>query len=86
MAYDPYNWADGEEGGTPITAARLNHIEQGITDIELTPGEKGDPGDQGPPGEKGDPGDQGPPGEDGFPTEAQWTELVGRVTALEGDG
>lgn len=30
MAYDPYEWVDGEEGGTPITADRLNHMEEGI--------------------------------------------------------
>jgi hypothetical protein len=32
MAYTPYHnpWNDGAAGGTPITAAALNHIEQGI--------------------------------------------------------
>jgi hypothetical protein len=34
MAYDKQTWADGEAGGTPITAARLLHIEQGIADVE----------------------------------------------------
>jgi hypothetical protein len=28
MAFKPDNWADGEEGGTPVTAAELNRIEQ----------------------------------------------------------
>lgn len=28
--YDPFEWADGEAGDTPITAARLNAIEQGL--------------------------------------------------------
>lgn len=32
MAYDPFEWADGEEGETPITAERLNHMESGISD------------------------------------------------------
>lgn len=32
MAYNPFEWADGEEGGTPITAERLNHMESGISD------------------------------------------------------
>lgn len=32
MAYTPFEWADGEEGGTPITAERLNHIEDGVAD------------------------------------------------------
>lgn len=30
MAYTPHEWADGEDGGTPITAERLNHIEAGV--------------------------------------------------------
>lgn len=32
MAYTPYTWQNGEDGGTPITAAQLNHIENGIAD------------------------------------------------------
>jgi len=36
MAYTPFEWADGEEGGTPITAERLNHIEDGIGDAAAT--------------------------------------------------
>lgn len=32
MAYTPQTWADGEAGGTPITAAALTHIETGIAD------------------------------------------------------
>lgn len=27
MAFEPDKWADGEEGGTPITAAELNRME-----------------------------------------------------------
>lgn len=30
MAYTPSTWADGEAGGTPITAAALNKIENGV--------------------------------------------------------
>ncbi|WP_166905920.1 hypothetical protein [Mycobacterium sp. DL440] len=30
MAYSKQTWADGSGGGTPITAARLNHIEDGV--------------------------------------------------------
>jgi hypothetical protein len=30
VTYEIQTWADGEEGGTPITAAALTHIEQGI--------------------------------------------------------
>src|SRR5690606_27872174 len=32
MAYTPKTWADGEAGGTPITAAELNRMETGIDD------------------------------------------------------
>lgn len=77
MAYTPFEWADGEEGGTPITAERLNHIENGIADVELEPGPKGDKGDT---GDKGDKGDKGDPG---FPSESDWNALVARVEALE---
>lgn len=91
MAYEPSTWADGESGGTPITASALNKIEQGIAaKAEQGPkGEKGDQGEQGPEGPqgpKGDQGEQGPAGADGadgFPTEAQWNDLVARVDALE---
>lgn len=65
MAYEPTVWADGEAGGTPITADALNKLEQGLADVELTPGPKGDQGEQGPKGDKGDQGDQGPAGADG---------------------
>ena len=30
MPYTPFEWVDGPSGGTPITAFRLNTIEQGI--------------------------------------------------------
>lgn len=61
-------------------------------------GPKGDTGAQGPEGPQGPAGadgadgatgpqgpegPQGPAGADGFPTEAQWNDLVARVTALE---
>lgn len=77
MAYVPYEWKDGADGGTPITAARLNALEQGIANVELEPGPEGPQGPEGP---------EGPPGADGadgFPTEAQWNDLVARVEALE---
>lgn len=51
-AYEKQTWVDGET----ITKAKLDHIEEGIANIELTPGPKGDPGI---PGEKGDPGPKG---------------------------
>lgn len=30
MAYNEQTWQDGEAGGTPLTAARFNHMEDGI--------------------------------------------------------
>lgn len=53
MAYQPKTW----ETGNTIEAADLNHIEQGIADIELTPGPKGDTGAQGPQGTTGPAGE-----------------------------
>ena len=83
MAYTPYEWADGEAGGTPITAERLNHIEQGIADIELTPGPQGATGDKGDKGDKGDPGADGADGADGAPTQAEWAGHLDDYAALE---
>lgn len=64
MAYEPKKW----ETGNTITAADMNHIEDGIKNIELTPGpqgETGPQGPQGPEGPKGDTGAQGPQGPTG---------------------
>lgn len=33
MSYEPQVWQDGPGGGTPISAARLNHLEQGVAGI-----------------------------------------------------
>lgn len=61
MAYKKQEWKNGEDGGTPITAERLNHIEDGIA----AKAEQGPQGKQGPKGDKGDKGDTGPAGKDG---------------------
>lgn len=88
MAYTKQTWANGKAGGTPLSATRLNHIEDGIF-AKAEQGPKGDTGDTGPQGEqgpkgtKGDTGAPGSDGADGFPTESQWNDLVARVTALE---
>lgn len=73
MAFEPNKWAEGPEGGTPITAAELNRIE-------AAGAAKAAKGDRGAKGDKGDPGADGA---DGFPTETQWDDLVARVVALE---
>lgn len=46
MAYQKHTWQDGEL----ITHERLNAIENGIAEIELTPGPQGPKGDPGPKG------------------------------------
>lgn len=38
MAYTTQAWIDGQGGGTPINAARLNHIENGIGDLAADTG------------------------------------------------
>lgn len=73
MAYVKQEWKDGEEGGTPITAERLNNIEEGIAEKA----------EQGPAGEGGTDGEQGPAGEDGFGTEEQYNDIIERLEALE---
>ena len=84
VAYTKQQWRDGDSE-TPLSAARLTHIENGIA-AKATKGDTGDVGPAGPKGDKGDPGTPGTPGADGadgFPTETQWNELVARVEALE---
>ena len=88
MAFEPDKWADGEAGGTPITAAELNRIEAaGAAKAAQGPkGDKGDPGadgPEGPQGPKGDKGDPGADGADGFGTEAQYNDIIARLEALE---
>lgn len=34
MSYSPQTWANGVVGGTPISAARLTHIEDGVEDAD----------------------------------------------------
>lgn len=52
--YEKQIWVDGET----ISKEKLDHIEEGIASIELTPGPTG------PKGDKGDPGPAGPKGAD----------------------
>ena len=56
MSYEKQNFVDGQT----LTAAQLNHMEEGIANAAGTQGEKGDKGekgDTGPAGAKGDPGE-----------------------------
>ena len=64
MAYKKQTWNDNDV----ITKAKLDHIEEGIASIELTPGPKGETGAQGPAGPQGATGEagaQGPAGPTG---------------------
>ena len=64
MAFEPNKWADGEAGGTPITAAELNRIEAaGLA--KAAKGDTGPQGPEGPEGPQGPKGDPGTPGADG---------------------
>ena len=38
MVYERQRWASGPAGGTPLSAARLNHIESGIADAHQLAG------------------------------------------------
>ena len=58
MAYQKQTWNDNDV----ITKAKLDHIEEGIASIELTPGPKGETGAQGPAGPQGATGETGPQG------------------------
>lgn len=58
MAYQKQTWNDNDV----ITKAKLDHIEEGIASIELTPGPKGETGAQGPAGPQGATGEAGPQG------------------------
>jgi parallel beta-helix repeat protein len=42
MSYSKQTWADGSGGGTPITAARLGHIEDGLAEHDAAFVRKGD--------------------------------------------
>ena len=81
MAYSKQTWISGEI----ITDVKLNHIEDGIANIELTPGPKGETGAQGPIGPKGDKGDtgqQGPAGKNGSDAK-QITKVVINTDATD---
>lgn len=97
MAYSKQTW-NNDDPETPLSAARFSHMEDGIANVELTPGPEGPQGPEGPEGPqgpegpagkdgakgaKGDPGPAGADGADGAPTKEQWDALVARVDALE---
>ena len=72
--YEKQTWVDGET----ISKEKLDHIEEGIASIELTPGPTGPAGATGPKGDKGDPGPAGPKGEDAT------INKLNKVDALDG--
>lgn len=77
MAYQKQTWNDNDV----ITKEKLNHIEDGITNIELTPGPAGPAGPTGPKGDKGETGAIGPAGPKG--ADAVINKL-NKVDALDG--
>ena len=80
MAYSKHTWEDEEV----ITKEKLNNIEDGIANIELTPGPKGDTGAQGPKGDQGDQGPAGAAGADGKSiTAIKLITTEGQVTSGE---
>ena len=83
MAYQKQTWQDSEV----ITKEKLNHIEEGSANIELTPGPKGETGAQGPAGATGPKGDKGETGATG-PQGPKGADAVinklDKVDALEG--
>ena len=76
-AYEKQTWIDGET----ITKEKLNHIEEGIINIELTPGPAGPIG---PKGETGETGPQGPAGPTGPKGEDAVINKLNKVDALDG--
>ena len=76
MAFEPKEWQDGVEGGTPVTADELNRIEQGIADAAThTHTIANVTGLQAALNDKQDSGD--------YATEDDLADLAARVTALE---
>lgn len=71
MAYKKQTWNDNDV----ITKAKLDHIEEGIASIELTPGPKGDKGET---GATGPAGPTGPKGADAV------INKLNKVDALDG--
>lgn len=64
MAYEKQTW-NNDDPSTPLSAARLNHIEDGIANVELTPGPEGPQGPEGPAGPAGADGAKGAKGDTG---------------------
>ena len=64
MAYEKQTW-NNDDPSTPLSASRLNHIEDGIANVELTPGPEGPQGPEGPAGPSGADGAKGAKGDTG---------------------
>lgn len=79
MAYQKHTWQNDEV----ISAERLNAIENGIAEIELTPGPKGEKGEAGPQGEQGLQGLQGPKGEKGEAGEKGADAVINKLNKVD---
>lgn len=73
MAYQKQTWNNGDI----ITKEKMDHIEEGIFNIELTTGPQGPAGPQGATGPKGDKGETGAKGKDAVITK------LDNIAALE---
>ena len=80
MAYQKHTWQNDEI----ISAERLNAIENGIAEIELTPGPQGPAGAKGATGAQGPQGPQGPKGETGPKGADAVINKLNKVDALAG--
>lgn len=81
MAYQKHTWQDGEL----ITHERLNAIENGISEIELTPGPQGATGPKGDTGAQGPKGGVGPAGPQGEKGADAVINKLNKVDALAGE-
>lgn len=74
MAYEKQTWNTGDV----ITDAKMNHIEDGIANIELTPGPQGYPGTDGAAGKDA-------PTITGCTININGTAISGQLTMSEGE-
>ena len=79
MAYQKHTWQDGEL----ITHERLNAIENGISEIELTPGPQGPAGPQGEQGLQGLQGPAGPQGPQGEVGEKGADAVINKLNKVD---
>ncbi len=88
MAYEKQQWENGAEGGTPISADRLNHMEDGIADAEQDLGDYAKKSELGDYAKKSELGDLAGKDESDlnlsqYAQDSELQSLISRVEALE---